>query len=68
MRTKKLKLRWFLVLTFLIGSQTVFGQADRILQAIEDGNYKRALSLAEESEEDPEYKKDPEVYFLKAEA
>ncbi|MCB0735619.1 MAG: CAP domain-containing protein, partial [Bacteroidetes bacterium] len=41
---------------------------DRILQAIEDGNYKRALSLAEESEEDPEYKKDPEVYFLKAEA
>jgi tetratricopeptide (TPR) repeat protein len=44
-----------------------FGQADKITLAIEDGNLKRALKLAEDSEEDPLYKKNPEIYFLKAE-
>lgn len=42
-------------------------QADRIALALEDGNLKRALKLAEDSEEDQDLKKDPEVYFLKAE-
>jgi len=42
------------------------GQASQIQQAIDDDNLKRALKLAEDSEEDPAHRKDPEVYFLKA--
>lgn len=56
----------FLVLLLVVGSMMSFGQADRIQLAIEDGNLKRALKLAEDSEEDPLYKKNPEIYFLKA--
>lgn len=43
-------------------------QIEKISLALEDGNLKRALKLAETYEEDPQYKKNPELYFLKAEA
>ena len=56
----------FLVLLLVCGSTFSYGQADRIILALEDGNLKRALKLAEDSEEDPLYKKNPEIYFLKA--
>jgi len=56
-----------LFLLFTIGGSLYsYGQTDRIAQAIEDNNLKRALKLAEDAEEDPLYKKNPEVYFLKA--
>jgi len=42
-------------------------QSIKIRQAIVDGNLKRAFKLAEEAEADPDLKKDPEIYFLKAE-
>lgn len=57
----------FLVLLLICGSTFSYGQADRIILALEDGNLKRALKIAEDSEEDPVYKKNPEIYFLKAE-
>jgi hypothetical protein len=55
------------LLVFFVGISSVFGQVERIEQAIEDGNYRRALKIALDSEEDKEFKKDPEVYFMKAE-
>ena len=54
------------LLLIISGSLYSYGQTDRIAQAIEDNNLKRALKLAEDAEEDPLYKKNPEVYFLKA--
>lgn len=55
------------LLAFIASSASLFAQSDRIILAIEDGNLKRALKLAETSAEDDEFKKDPEVYFLTAE-
>lgn len=56
-----------LILLLISGASYTYGQTDKIAQAIEDDNLKRALKLAEDAEEDPLYKKNPEVYFLKAE-
>lgn len=59
-----------LIVLFLVMSlgmvQEAFGQADKIKQAMDDQNPKRALKLAEDSEADPEFRKDAEIYFLKA--
>jgi hypothetical protein len=54
-------------LAMLSLTHVAFGQSDKIKQAMEDQNPKRALKLAEDAELDPEFKKDPEIYFLKAE-
>ena len=56
-----------ILLAFFAGSASLFAQSDRIILAIEDGNLKRALKIAETSQEEDEFKKDPEVYFLTAE-
>ncbi|MFT5513638.1 MAG: hypothetical protein ACI8SE_002047 [Bacteroidia bacterium] len=64
---KKIQILSLLILLMVSGASYTYGQADRIAQAIEDNNLKRALKLAEDSEEDPLYKKNPEIYFLKAE-
>jgi len=63
---KSIRILSLTILTILIGSAASFGQAYRIEQALNDNNPKRALKLATDSEEDPQYRKDPEVYFLKA--
>ncbi len=63
---KKIKQISFVLFFFLIGATTSFGQIDRIEEAIEADNLKRALKLAEDAEEDDLLKKSPEVYFLKA--
>lgn len=66
---KKVMLQGFhLLVLSLIGFGAAQAQSDKIRQALEDGNAKRALSLALSSGEDSEFKKDPEVYFLKAQA
>ena len=61
------KLVVFICLTFA-SVINAFGQADKIQLALEDGNLKRALNLAESSMEDPEFKKDPSVFYAAAEA
>jgi len=61
---KKLVVLLNLLVLWSISSS--YAQSDRILQALEDDNPKRALKIAMDSEEDPEFKKDPEIYFLKA--
>ncbi|MFT4521372.1 MAG: hypothetical protein ACI8ZN_000302 [Bacteroidia bacterium] len=70
MYKKQMKImKWIavgMILCFSAG-QSAFAQADRIIQAMEDGNFKRALKLAEDAEEDSDLRKDPEIYFLKAE-
>ncbi len=63
----KKRLKWLMVFGFLMIAQQSYGQVDAILQAMDDDNWKRALKLAENAEEDPDLRKDPEVYFLKAE-
>lgn len=56
------------VLALLLSSVlSSYAQVDKIALALEDNNLKRALKLAENSSEDPQYKKNPEVYFLMAE-
>lgn len=59
--------KWVLGLALVMTGNLAFAQVESILQAMDDDNYKRALKLAEDAEEDPETRKDPEVYFLKAE-
>ncbi|MBI1305348.1 MAG: hypothetical protein GC181_01900 [Bacteroidetes bacterium] len=68
MSMRKSIFKSFIFLLLTSGSISAFAQADRIRQALNDGNAKRAMNLAEEAEADPEFKKDPEIYFLKAEA
>lgn len=61
------KLRWLLIFGSMMVAQQAFGQMESIFQAMDDGNWKRALKLVENAEEDPELKRDPELYFMKAE-
>ncbi len=70
MLLKQMKnLRKYSLIIALIGLTLVKAdaQVDKISLALEDGNLKRALKIAETSAEDPQYKKNPEIYFLKAE-
>lgn len=62
----RLHLIGLLLITCLGLIPETYAQADKIKQAIDDQNPKRALKLAEDSEADPEFRKDPEIYFLKA--
>lgn len=63
---KNLQKYCLFIVLIALSALRVNAQADRISQAIDDNNLKRALNLAEDAEEDPDYRKNPEVYFLKA--
>jgi hypothetical protein len=70
---KKLeKMKWFntsvLLLFLFAGSQSLYGQVDKMKQSMEDENYKRVLKIFESSMEDSKKRKNPEIYYLNASA
>jgi hypothetical protein len=61
-------LKPFLILLSLGIWSVSYGQVEKIRQALEDDNPKRALKLVENGMEDGTLKKVPEAYFLQADA